>query len=292
MKNILITGATGQLGNAVVNFLLSKKYPVSLIHALVRDEIKASVLKDKGIDIRVGDYNNVESVQTALKGIDIVMFVSANDLVHRTQQHEYVMKAINASDVKHVVYTSFVNKENSGPSPIAFITDAHIKTEQWLKESGKKYTVLRNNLYLEYVPVYIGEKVLETGVFFPAGEGKTAGATREEMAEVAANVLISPDKHENRAYNISNNESFTYAEVAETIASVSGKPVSYYSPSQEEYKQMLAGAGVPEGFITLLAAFGEAIKRNEFDTPGTDLETLLGRKPLSLKAFFQQVYSK
>jgi len=202
------------------------------------------------------------------------------------------MKAINASDVKHVVYTSFVNKENSEPSPVAFLTDAHVKTELWLKESGKKYTILRNNLYLEYVPVYIGEKVLETGVFFPAGEGKTAGATREEMAEVAANVLISPDKHENRAYNISNNESFTYAEVAETIASVSGKPVSYYSPSQEEYKQMLAGAGVPEGFITLLAAFGEAIKRNEFDTPGTDLETLLGKKPVSLKAFFQKVYGK
>jgi NAD(P)H dehydrogenase (quinone) len=80
--------------------------------------------------------------------------------------------------------------------------------------------------------------------------------------------------------------------VAETLAAVSGKPVDYYSPSQEEYKKTLSNAGVPEGYIEMFSAFGEAVKSNEFDTPGSDLETILGRKPLSLKAYFQKVYSK
>jgi len=291
MKSLLITGATGKFGSAVVNFLINKKYSASLIHALVRDENRATDLKTKGVNIHVGDYNNAESLTTALKRIDTVLFVSA-DIAHRTQQHENVMKAINASDVKHVVYTSFVNKQNSGPSAIAFLTDAHVKTEQWLKESGKKYTILRNSLYMDYVPVYIGEKVLETGVYFPAREGKTAAGKREDMAEVAANIVISPDEHANNSYNISGNTAFTFAEVAETISVITGKPLSYYSPSQEEYKQTLADAGVPEGYIGMFAAFGEAVKRNEFDTSGTDLETLLGRKPVSLKAFFQKVYGK
>lgn len=292
MQNLLITGATGQFGSTVISVLLSKKYPVSSIHALVRDENKASVLKKKGIYIHVGNYNDVESLTTALEGIDTVMFVSASDVPQRTQQHENVMKAINASDVKHVVYTSFVKKEISVPSAVAFVTDAHIKTEQWLKESGKIYTFLRNNLYLNFVPVFIGDKVLETGVYYPAGEGKTAAATREDMAEAAANILISSDKHQNKSYNISNSATFTFTEVAETIATVTGKPVNYYSPSQEEYKQTLANAGVPEGYIEMFAAFGEAVKRNEFDTAGTDLETLLGRKPVWLKAYFQKVYGK
>ena len=145
---------------------------------------------------------------------------------------------------------------------------------------------------MDFVPVFIGEKVLETGVYYPAGDGKTAAATRDDMAEAAANLLINADKHEYKAYNISNNQSFTFAGVAETIATITGKPVNYYSPSPEEYKQTLANAGVPEGYIGMFAAFGEAVKRNEFDTPGTDLETLLGRKPVSLNTYFQKVYRK
>jgi NAD(P)H dehydrogenase (quinone) len=189
MKNILITGATGQFGSTAINILLTKNYPPSSINAMVRDKTKATDLQAKGINVHIGDYNDVESLTAAFKGIDIVLFVSASDVAQRTQQHENVMKAIRASDVKHVVYTSFVKKENSGPSAIAFVTDAHINTEHWLIESGKKYTFLRNNLYMDFVPVFIGEKALGTGVYFPAANGKTAAATREDMAEAAANVL-------------------------------------------------------------------------------------------------------
>ena len=217
MKNLLITGATGQFGSSVISGLLNKKYPATSIYALVRDENKATGLKEKGINVRVGDYNDLESITAALRGIETVLFISASDVAHRTQQHENVIKAITVSEVKHVVYTSFVQKDNSGPSAVAFVTDAHVKTEQLLKESGKKYTFLRNNLYMDFVPVFIGDKVLETGVYYPAGEGKAAVATREDMAEVAANILISSDIHENKSYNISNNVAYSFTEVAETI---------------------------------------------------------------------------
>jgi NAD(P)H dehydrogenase (quinone) len=291
IKRLLITGATGQFGQAAINSMLKKNYPANAIAALVRDENKAADLKAKGIDIRIGDYNDVASLTKAFRGIDSVLFVSASDVAQRTQQHENVIKALNASAVKQVVYTSFTRDEKAGPSAIDFVTDAHIKTEQWLKDSGKTYTFLRNNLYMDFVPVFIGEKVLETGVYFPAGSGKSAAATREEMAEAAANVLLS-DEHANKVYNISNTEAWSFGEVAETLSSITGKQVNYYSPSQQEYKETLSNAGVPAEYVGMFAAFGEAVKQNEFNKTSNGLELLLGRKPTSLKTYFQLVYGK
>ncbi len=290
VKKILVTGATGQFGSATINSLLEKGHPVTSIAALVRDEQKAAELKSKGIEIRIGDYDDVPSLEKAFAGIDTVLFVSASDVEKRVAQHENVVKALSASSVKHVVYTSFVRDENAGPSAIDFVTEAHVKTEQWLKESGITWTFLRNNLYMDFVPVFIGDNVLESGVYFPAGTGKAAVATREDMAEAAANVLLT-EGHENKIYNLSNTEAWSFEEVAETLANVTGKSVNYYSPSQQEYRQTLSGAGVPEGYVGMFAAFGEAVKQEEFDTISTDLENLLGRKPLSLEQYFQGVYT-
>lgn len=290
VKKILVTGATGQFGSNTIHSLLEKGHPANSIAALVRDEQKAAELKAKGIEIRIGDYDDVPSLEKAFAGIDTILFVSASDVEKRAQQHENVIKALSTSNVKHVVYTSFVRDENAGTSAIDFVTEAHVKTEQWLKESGIAWTFLRNNLYMDFVPVFIGEKVLETGVYFPAGTGKAAVATREDMAEAAANVLLT-EGHENKAYNLSNTEAWSFEEVAETLATLTGKSVNYYSPSQQEYRQALSDAGVPEGYVGMFAAFGEAVKREEFDTTSKDLENLLGRKPLSLEQYFQGIYA-
>jgi NAD(P)H dehydrogenase (quinone) len=289
MDKILITGATGNFGKAAINFLLKKNIPAVNIVAFIRNESKAEDLKAADVEIRIGDYTNIPSMIEAFKGIDKVLFISASDIAERTKHHENVMTAIKASDVKYIVYTSFIRDEIAKDSPIGFLTDAHIKTEQWLKESGKKYTLLRNNLYLDYVPVYIGEKVLETGVYFPAGEGRGAYALRDDMAEAAANVLIS-NGHENMAYNISNSVTYSFGDVAEVLTAITGKTVKYISPSQEEYEQTLTKAGIPVDYIGMFAAFAESIKLGEFNKPGNDLENLLGRKPISLKTYFQSIY--
>ena len=83
-----------------------------------------------------------------------------------------------------------------------------------LKESGMKYTILRHNLYMDFIPLFIGEKVLETGlIYLPAGEGKAAFTLREDMAEVAAHVLTT-DGHENQDYDITSPKAYSYQDLA------------------------------------------------------------------------------
>ncbi len=289
---ILVTGATGHFGKAAIEFLLKKGVPATSIAALVRDEAKATTLKTQGIELRKGDYDDYTSLVKAFTGVDKLLLVSSSDIDNRRVQQTNAVKAATEAGVKHILYTSFVRIDESDASPIAFVAQTHILTENLIHESGIPYTILRNNLYMDFVPVFIGEKVLETGVYWPAGNTPGAYALREEMAEASANVLTGSG-HENKTYNISNTSAWTFQQVADTISKASGKTIGYISPSQEEYKAVLTQAGVPGHFISMFAGFAEAIRLGEFDSADdTDLEKLLGRKPTSLESYLSSFYSK
>ncbi|WP_035141324.1 SDR family oxidoreductase [Flavobacterium daejeonense] len=288
---ILITGATGNFGKLTIDFLLKKGIPATAISALVRDESKASDLQEKGISLKKGDYNNYDSLVTAFQGIDKLLLVSGTDLANRSVQQLNAVKAAKEAGVKHIVYTSFERKNETETSPITFLAQSHIDTDKAIKASGIAYTIFRNNLYLEVLPMFMGEKVLETGIYFPAGEGKAAYVSRTDLAEAAANVLSS-EGHENIEYATNNVKNYSFQEIAETLSKITSKEISYFSPTTDEYAETLKNAGVPGEYIGMFAGFAEAIKQGEFNADTSDLEKLLGRKPVSLNDFLKQVYFK
>ena len=287
---ILITGATGHFGKASIDHLLKKGIPAHTIAAWVRDEAKATELKAKGIQIRLGDYNNYASLQSAFAGIDKLLLVSSSDLQDRLKQQENAVKAAREAGVKHIIYTSFARKNETDSSPIASVGKAHLETERLIKASGIPYTLLLNSLYTDMLPIFFGEQVLQTGIFLPAGQGKTTFATRNDMAEAAANILTGRG-HENKVYTIGNTESYTLQDAARILQEITGKPIAYLNPTVAEYTAALTQAGVPAAYIGIFAAFSEAIKQGEFETTSTDLENLLGRKPATLRDYLTTVYS-
>ena len=110
------------------------------------------------------------------------------------------------------------------------------------------------------------------------------------MAEATANVLIS-DGHENKNYGISNAENVSVPDIVKSLGEVVGKDINYVSPTSEVFIETMTKAGMPEQFVGMFAGFSEAIRQGEFETFKTDLETLLGRKPVTAKEFLQGVYA-
>ncbi|MCZ8196870.1 MAG: SDR family oxidoreductase [Flavobacterium sp.] len=290
MGKILVTGVTGSLGKDVVTYL-SKRADIANIAVLVRDSSKVQELKAIGIDVRVGDYDNYNSLLDAFKDVEKLYFVSGSDIVKRLSQHTNVVNAAKESRVKHIFYTSFMRKNETQTSPIAFITDAHLKTENLIKESGIKYTILKHAIYADIIPMFAGENLLESGVlYFPAGDEKIGFTLRNDMAELAA-VLLTSDGHENKFYDVTNEETITFSEIATIISKISGKVISYVSPTQEEYSKTLLDAGVPNEFIGMFAGFAEAFKQGEFTETNNFIQTIIGRKPVSVEQFLEKVYS-
>lgn len=288
---ILVTGATGQFGKSAIDFLLKNGISSTNIVALVRDEEKATELKNQGVQLRTGDYDNYTSLVNAFKGVEKLLFVSGTDIIKRTEQHQNIVSAAKQAGVKHIVYTSFLGKDETETSPLWMVIESHLKTETWLKESGMDYTILKNTLYMDFVPAFLGEKVLETEVIYlPAGDGKVGAVLRSEMAEATAKILTS-DNHAGKTYRFTSHEAFSYQEVAQQLSEITGKAIKYISPTADEYVQTLTEHGVPADFIGLFTGFAIAQANGELQTVGSDIEVLLGRKPTSIKTFLNQIYS-
>lgn len=288
MSKILVTGATGGLGKAVVENLLKTINPSDLA-VLARDPAKAADLQAQGVTVKQGDYNDYASLVAAFQGVDKLFLVSSNDVPNRVPQHTNAVNAAKEAGVQHVVYTSFQRKTEDGSSAAWFIAEAHLATEKLLKESGLTYTILKNALYLDVLPLFMGP-VLETNtIYLPAGEGRVPYASRADMGAAGAAVLTSSG-HENQSYNISNDASYSFHNIAKILSDLSGKTIQYVSPDAEAFNSALAAAGVPAEAIHMTAGFCVAMAQGEFDFPATDLQKLLGRQPETAEQFLKATY--
>jgi len=286
----LITGSTGHLGSTTIGYLLNK-VSGNEIAALARNEEKSEVLREKGIDVRIGNYDDYDSLVKAFQGIDKLLLISASEIGNRAAQHINAINAAKEAGVKHIVYTSFIRQKDDPNSALWFIAKDHVETEEHLVNCGIPYTLFKNGFYMDMITDFIGENVLETQtVFLPAKEGKVNFALRKEIAEALANVLTS-EGHENKAYNIGGEITNSFGEIAGFLSEISGKKINYVSPDAETYKQELAKHNVPEMYINMFAAFAIAFSENAMDVSSNDLTELLGRKPTDVKTFLTGIFS-
>ncbi|MDJ1501743.1 SDR family oxidoreductase [Xanthocytophaga agilis] len=286
-RMILVTGATGHLGGSIVKHLLTK-ISADQIVVLVRDENKAADLKAAGVHIRIGDYHDSASLTDAFVNIEKTVLVSSNDFNDRLGQHKNVINAAKLAGVRHFVYTGVSIKDIHTSVLRDFMID-HFQTEEYVKDSGMKYTFMRHNLYAEMIPFYIGHQVLEKGVVFPAGEGRIPFALRDEMGEANANVLTT-EGHEDRIYSIASEVDYSFQDIADILSELSGKRITYTNPDNTRFTESLKAAGLPNHIVQIAIGFSTAMRNGDFDVPGTDLKNLLGRKPAGLKEYLQQTY--
>lgn len=273
---IAITGATGQLGQHVIESLL-KTVPASQIVAIVRNPAKATALSQQGITVRQADYSDEAAFTTALQGIDKLLLISSSEVGQRAPQHRNVINAAKAAHVKFIAYTSLLH---AGTSPLG-LADEHIATEKMLAESGIAYALLRNGWYTENY-LASAPAALEHGVFIgAAGEGKIASATRADYAAAAARV-ISEDGYAGKTYELAGDAGWTLSQLAAELAKQSGKKVVYQNLSETDFAAALKGFGLPAGLADMLADSDTgASKGGLFDDSHT-LSKLIGRPTTSL----------
>lgn len=273
---IAITGATGQLGQHVIESLL-KTVPASQIVAIVRNPAKATALSQQGITVRQADYSDEAAFSTALQGIDKLLLISSSEVGQRAPQHRNVINAAKAAHVKFIAYTSLLHADTS---PLG-LADEHVATEKMLAESGIAYALLRNGWYTENY-LASAPAALEHGVFIgAAGEGKIASATRADYAAAAARV-ISEEGHAGKTYELAGDAGWTLSQLAAELAKQSGKKVVYQNLSEADFAAALKGFGLPAGLAEMLADSDVgASKGGLFDDSHT-LSKLIGRPTTSL----------
>lgn len=265
---ILVTGATGKLGNLVVKELL-KLVPPENISVSVRDINKANGLKEQGIDVRYGDFDKPDTLKEAFKNIDKLLIISTDgDNETRIRQHKTALIEAKKSGVKFIAYTSVAQAETSS-LPLAIV---HKETEAFIKELGIPYSILRNNWYLEN-EINNFKEALSTGTWTNSiGQGKVGWALRKDYAKACAN-LLATDGHENSTYELTRKPISTN-ELVKTIEKLTSKKIVVNNINEETYSKVLATNGLPEPLIGFLVELQNSIRNNSLNVESNDFEKL------------------
>ncbi|UIR55984.1 SDR family oxidoreductase [Sphingobacterium sp. SRCM116780] len=268
-----ITGTTGHLGRLVVEKLRERGVADSLV-ALVRNPQKAA---DLGIESRMFDYDQPETLTKSLEGIDHLLLISGNEIGQRKVQHENVIRAAKVAGVQWIVYTSLLHADTSS----LILADEHLATEAVLKASGLAYTILRNGWYTENYTASIPGALAGGALIGSAGEGKISSAARVDYAEAAAIVLTSPEQ-EGKVYELAGDESYTLADLAAEISKQAGKIIPYNNLSESEYAIALKTVGLPEGLATAFASFDIGASKGDLYDNSYILSKLIGHPTTTL----------
>ena len=276
MTTYMITGASGQLGQFVVDHL-AKRVPASDIIALVRTDAAAAGFAAKGIATRIGDYDDRDSLHTAFAGVDRLLLISSSAVGERVRQHGNVITAAKDAGVGFIAYTSILNAQASN---MALATE-HKQTEDAIKAAGIPYSFLRNGWYSENITMTLPQDLQLGQHFGAAGDGKFATATRNDYAEAAAVVLAGG--HDGQVLELAGDTAFTLAEFAATVSEVAGKPVTYTDMPEDAFAAALTSAGIPAGFAGILADSDAQAAKGALFNDSKTLSGLIGRPTEGIK---------
>jgi NAD(P)H dehydrogenase (quinone) len=274
---ILVTAASGHLGRLVVDALLRHGVARSDVVATARRPEALADLAGLGVEVRRADYDDPASLDAAFAGVERLLFVSGSQVGARIPQHRNVVDAAARAGVGLVAYTSITR---AATSDIALAAE-HRATEEMLEASGLTTVLLRNSWYLENYTAQLPTYLEHGAVLGAAGQGRVSAAARADYAEAAAAVLAE-DGHAGKTYELGG-APFTMADLAATVAHVSGADVVYRDLPVEEYAAALVAAGLPEGYAQVLADSDRGIAEGALFTDSGDLERLVGRPATSLE---------
>jgi NAD(P)H dehydrogenase (quinone) len=247
---IAVTGATGALGRRVVPRLAGRE-DVAL-RLVVREAARAPRVPGAEVAAVPGGYADGPGRTAALAGVHTLYLVSAAEAEDRLQQHRTAVAAAAAAGVQRVVYTSFLG---AAPDAVFTLARQHAATEEALAATGVRTTVLRHAMYADFVPFFA---VLEDGravIAAPADDGRASFVSRDDLADVAAAVLLDDSPAlDGAVLDVTGPEALSLDDAAAVLAEVTGRPATYRRQTVEEAWATRRPSGHPdwevEGWVT------------------------------------------
>ena len=250
---IAVTGATGALGARVAERLAARKVPQLLV---VRDLARVPAIAGvEAVAMGPRGYRDQAAFTEALAGCDTLFLVSGREAAERVVEHAHAVRAAVDAGVERIVYTSFLG---AGPDATFTFAHDHFATEQLIRESGLAFTFLRNSQYLDYVPLLVGDDGVIRG---PAGRGKIACVSRDDVADVAAAALAEGGReHDGKTYDLTGPEAHTLTWAAEQLSTATDREIRFCDESVDEAYASRAHLDAPDfevdGWVTSYVSIG------------------------------------
>ena len=281
---ILITGASGNVGREVLKQIAATG---AKVRAAFQSVGKAAVAPS-GVDIVTMDYNQPQTLQTALKGVDRVFLVGP-PTPNLTALERKAIDEVKQSGARHVVKLSAMGGRG------AIFPRQHADSEDYIKSAGLTYTFLRPNGFMQNFINYNAPTITTQNAFYGSqGEGKVSHIDIRDIGAVAVKALTE-NGHEDKAYALTGPEALSNMQIAEILSDDTGREIKYVDLPPEQFKQALVGAGLPEWSADALVELQQFYRKGGANDVTSDVEDLLGRRPISFEQFsrdFSQAFQR
>ncbi|GBF38683.1 SDR family oxidoreductase [Leptospira johnsonii] len=280
-ETVLVTGASGHLGRIVLDELLKRGH-----NKIIATTRKPETLEDfakRGVTVRKASFDDPASLVEAFQGADRILIISTDNIGNRIEEHSQAIDSAVKAGAKRILYTSLAKADEV---PVTFAYE-HEGTEEKIKQSGLAYTILRNNMYSDYLVPKLQHAVASGSLYGSGGEGACAYVSRTDCAKAAAAALLSSESG-NKILEISGPKAWTYKELAKFTSELVNKPISYVDLPAEELSKALVGAGVPKPMADALASFDVSIREGYLKEVNTSVKDLIGEALQDVTALLKE----
>lgn len=277
----IISGATGQLGRKIVQNLM-QLVPAGQIGVSVRDPAKATDLKDAGIRVRQGDYQDAASLRCAWEGAKRLLLVSSNAAASGGDplaQHARAIAVAKELGVERIFYTSQIASSASSHFPPAH---THSATEEMLAQSGLPWTALRHGFYADSA-LAMNARGFASGVLAAPVDGKVSWTTHDDLAAADAKLLAGTELFNGPTPPLTGAEALDLADLAQIAQTILGKPVERQEIEDDEMLKSAEASGASAERIAIMMGYYRAARAGEFASVDPTLARLIGRPPQSMR---------
>ncbi|MBP3036773.1 SDR family oxidoreductase [Arthrobacter sp. zg-ZUI100] len=272
--DVAVTGATGALGGAVARLLAEAGVNQRL---LARHTARLPELP--GTPVYAAAYSDREHAARALRGVKTLFMVSAAESTYRRQDQRTFVDAAVEAGVQYIVYTSFMG---AAPDAVFTLARDHADTEEYIRSRGLAFTFLRDCLYQDVLPTFVGRDGVIRG---PAGDGRLAAVARADVARCAARILTAPQEHAGAVYTLTGPQALSFEEIAGILTRVGGSKVSYRNETLEEARESRSLSGVGQWQIDAWVSTYTAIAAGQMAEVSGDVERITGIPPVGLEDY-------
>ncbi|MBE9138225.1 SDR family oxidoreductase [Nodosilinea sp. LEGE 07088] len=271
---ILITGATGNIGSALVQQFATAGIPAK---ALVRSPEKAKQITAPNIETIVGDLAQPEEMRTALQGVKKLFLLSSLD-PQIPQLQQQVIQSAQKAGVEHVVKLSV---EGADPQSSLSVNRWHGEVEQYLEASGLTWTFLRPTYFMQNL-LMSASTIREQSCLFATGDTLTVAIDARDIAAVALKVLTRGG-HEQKRYHLTGAEVLSFSQMLQQLGEVLGREVKLIQLSPADYRQGMISAGIPDWLVNCLTEMGNAPA--QVPVIEDTVSMITGRSPILFQQF-------
>ncbi len=282
-RNILVTGATGNVGMAVISHLHHLKRKINIIAGIRNIETDEHKLREfDGLEFRKFDFEDSSGFDKALEGIDAVFLLRPPQIADVEQYFRPLVSKIKEKGIEQLVFLSVQGADKSTFIP-------HNRIEKLIVEYNINHIFIRPGYFMQNLTTTLSEDIRKKKkIILPAGKAKFNWIDVNNIGEASALLIADFEKHINRAYDITGYENENFHTVASIIQELTAKDVQYKNTNPFRFYHIKRKEGHQKGLIIVMIML-HYLQRFQKEPPISDVyEKLTGKKPTTLREFISE----